>query len=92
MLFVGYSSPFNTRMPAIVITQLDHIQIPPGTCNFLTNQPQSVQLSLSTGLRSQTLTCIHMIVTHLTNIIINYADDTTHDIVVGLISDGDELA
>lgn len=33
-----------------------------------------------------------MIVTHPTNIIINYADDTTHDIVVGLISDEDELA
>ncbi|XP_028311351.1 uncharacterized protein LOC114468574 [Gouania willdenowi] len=61
MLFVDYSSAFNTIIPDILITKLLKLQIPLPTCNwiknFLTSRPQSVRLgphhsstiTLSTG-------------------------------------------
>ncbi|XP_061590888.1 uncharacterized protein LOC133456429 [Cololabis saira] len=48
MLFVDYSSAFNTIIPDILITKLTTIGLPPLTCawirNFLTNRPQTVRL------------------------------------------------
>ncbi|XP_028299247.1 thymidylate kinase isoform X1 [Gouania willdenowi] len=61
MLFVDYSSAFNTIIPDILITKLLKLHIPLPTCNwiknFLTSRPQSVRLgphhsstiTLSTG-------------------------------------------
>ncbi len=61
LLFVDYSSAFNTIIPDILITKLDTLGLPPLTCawikDFLTNRPQSVRLgphvsstrTLSTG-------------------------------------------
>ena len=49
MLFVDYSSAFNTIIPDILITKLLELQIPLPTCNwirnFLSSRPQSVRLS-----------------------------------------------
>uniref|UniRef100_A0A8C5G818 Reverse transcriptase domain-containing protein n=2 Tax=Gouania willdenowi TaxID=441366 RepID=A0A8C5G818_GOUWI len=61
MLFVDYSSAFNTIIPDILITKLNTLGLPPLTCawirDFLTNRPQTVRLgphlsstrTLSTG-------------------------------------------
>ncbi|KAK0148357.1 NLR family CARD domain-containing protein 3 [Merluccius polli] len=61
MLFVDYSSAFNTIIPDILITKLITLGLPPLTCawikDFLTNRPQTVRLgphlsstrTLSTG-------------------------------------------
>ena len=61
MLFVDYSSAFNTIIPDILTTKLDTLGLPPLTCtwikDFLTNRPQTVRLgphrsstrTLSTG-------------------------------------------
>uniref|UniRef100_A0A8C7X192 Reverse transcriptase domain-containing protein n=1 Tax=Oryzias sinensis TaxID=183150 RepID=A0A8C7X192_9TELE len=61
MLFVDYSSAFNTIIPDILIRKLDTIGLPPLTCawikDFLTDRPQAVRLgphlsptrTLSTG-------------------------------------------
>uniref|UniRef100_A0A669EXY2 Reverse transcriptase domain-containing protein n=1 Tax=Oreochromis niloticus TaxID=8128 RepID=A0A669EXY2_ORENI len=61
MLFVDYSSAFNTIIPDILITKLVTLGLPPLTCawikDFLTNRPQTVRLgphlsstrTLSTG-------------------------------------------
>ena len=61
MLFVDYSSAFNTIIPDILTIKLDTLGLPPLTCSwikdFLTNRPQTVRLgphlsstrSLSTG-------------------------------------------
>uniref|UniRef100_A0A669B3Y2 Reverse transcriptase domain-containing protein n=1 Tax=Oreochromis niloticus TaxID=8128 RepID=A0A669B3Y2_ORENI len=61
MLFVDYSSAFNTIIPDILIDKLVNLDFPPSTCawikNFLTDRSQSVKvgnqqsstLSLSTG-------------------------------------------
>ncbi|KAK0149886.1 RNA-directed DNA polymerase from mobile element jockey [Merluccius polli] len=91
LLFVNYSSAFNTIVPDIL--------------NFLTNQPQvvtvgqahSATLTLGTGspqgcvlspllYNLYTSDCTPK---HPTNSIIKFADDTT---VVGLITGGDETA
>ncbi len=48
MLFVDYSSAFNTIIPDRLITKLDTLGLPPLTCawikDFLTNRPQTVRL------------------------------------------------
>uniref|UniRef100_A0A669EHA4 Reverse transcriptase domain-containing protein n=1 Tax=Oreochromis niloticus TaxID=8128 RepID=A0A669EHA4_ORENI len=61
MLFVDYSSAFNTIIPDILINKLVNLGLPPLTCawikDFLTNRPQTVRLgphlsstrTLSTG-------------------------------------------
>ncbi len=61
MLFVDYSSAFNTIIPDILCNKLLQLQIPPTTCtwikHFLSNRPQTVRLgphhsstlTLSTG-------------------------------------------
>lgn len=51
MLFVDYSSAFNTIIPDILITKLTYLGLPPLTCSwikdFLTNRPQVVKLGSS---------------------------------------------
>ncbi|KAF7650741.1 hypothetical protein LDENG_00121410 [Lucifuga dentata] len=104
MLFVDYSSAFNTIIPNILINKMT-----PHTCawikDFLTNCPQTVKLGphlsttimVSTGspqgcVLSPTLYSLYTYdctPAHPTNTIIKFADDTT---VVGLISGGDESA
>lgn len=102
MIFVDYSSAFNTFIPDILIH-------PPLMCawvkDFLINRPQTVRLGphlsstrmLSTSspqgcVLSLLLYCLY---THdcrpayKNNLIIKFADDTT---VVGLILKGDETA
>ncbi len=48
MLFVDYSSAFNTIIPDRLITKLDTLGLPPLTCawikDFLTNRPKTVRL------------------------------------------------
>lgn len=57
MLFIDYSSAFNTIVPSKLITKLGNLGIDPSLCNwildFLTNRPQSVRLDKHT---SSTLT------------------------------------
>ncbi len=57
MLFVDYSSAFNTIVPSQLINKLHALGLTPSTCNwlldFLTNRPQSVRLDM---YRSSTLT------------------------------------
>ena len=61
MLFIDYSSAFNTIIPDILVSKLTDLGIPPRTCtwikDFLTDRPQTVKLgphlsstrTLSTG-------------------------------------------
>ncbi|KAK3566444.1 hypothetical protein QTP86_033288 [Hemibagrus guttatus] len=61
MLFVDYSSAFNTIIPSTLTTNLEHLGLSPSLCqwisNFLTGRPQAVRmgrhvsasLTLSTG-------------------------------------------
>ena len=61
MLFIDYSSAFNTIIPDILVTKLSNLGLPTPTCSwikdFLTNRPQTVKLgphlsstrTLSTG-------------------------------------------
>ncbi|KAK3541242.1 hypothetical protein QTP86_016911 [Hemibagrus guttatus] len=61
MLFVNYSSAFNTIIPFTLTTKLQHLRLSPSLCqwisNFLTSRPQAVRmgrhvsasLTLSTG-------------------------------------------
>ncbi len=50
MLFVDYSSAFNTIVPSQLINKLHALGLTPSTCNwlldFLTNRPQSVRLDM----------------------------------------------
>lgn len=74
MLFVDYSSAFNTIIPDILINKLDTLGLPSltFTCkDFLTNSLYTYDCRPA----------------HRNNIIVKFADDTT---VVGLISEGDE--
>jgi len=61
LLFIDYSSAFNTIIPDILVCKLSNLGLPPPTCSwikdFLTNRPQRVRLgphhsstrTLSTG-------------------------------------------
>ncbi|KAF7652535.1 hypothetical protein LDENG_00095010 [Lucifuga dentata] len=97
MLFIDYSSAFNTIFPDILVSKLLDLHLPLSTCtwikNFLTNQPQTVKLgshlssslTLSTGSpQGCTYDCTP---SYPTNTIIKFADNVT---MVGLISGGDE--
>lgn len=64
MLFIDFSSAFNTVIPSRLVTKLHDLGISPSLCNwtldFLTNRPQSVRLddfttstlNLNTGVPS----------------------------------------
>ncbi|KAF7662859.1 hypothetical protein LDENG_00225120 [Lucifuga dentata] len=99
MLFIDYSSAFNTIIPDILVDKLTDLDSPPPHCawikDFLTDRPQSVKvgplcsstLMLSTSFpQGYTHDCTLI---HPTNTIIKFADDTT---VVGLITGEDEMA
>ncbi|KAK3511381.1 hypothetical protein QTP70_005306 [Hemibagrus guttatus] len=81
MLFIDFSSAFNTIIPQHLTEKLSLLGLNTSLCNwildFLTGRPQSVQIGNS-------ITTMHN-----SNHIIKFADDTT---VVGLISMNDESA
>ncbi len=102
MLFIDFSSAFNTIIPQQLINKLNLLSPNASLCNwildFLTGRPQSVRVgrntssttTLSTGVLSPllfTLLTHDCIAKFSSNHIIKFADDTT---VVGLISNNDE--
>ncbi|KAF7641414.1 hypothetical protein LDENG_00282120 [Lucifuga dentata] len=102
MLFVDYSSAFNTIIPDILINKLSALGLSSLTCrwikDFLTNRPQIVRvgshlsstITLSTGSSQGCVLSplLYSLYTYDCSII-KLADDTT---VIGLISGGDESA
>ncbi|KAK3571582.1 hypothetical protein QTP86_014551, partial [Hemibagrus guttatus] len=109
ILFVDYSSAFNTILPHILVGKLEDLGLPHSTCmwinSFVSNHSQRVRvgrhtstaLSLSTGSPQgcvlspllYTLYTHDCTPAHHSNTIVKFVDETT---VVGLISEGDELA
>ncbi len=103
MLFIDFSSAFNTIIPQQLINKLNLLGLNNSLCNwildFLTGRPQSVRvghntsstITLSTGAPQGCV--LSPLLTHdctakfSSNHIIKFADDTT---VVGLISNNDE--
>jgi gmma-aminobutyric acid receptor subunit gamma len=105
MLFIDYSSAFNTIVPSKLIIKFRALGLNPALCNwvldFLTvvkigNIP-STMLILNTGAPQgcmlspllYSLFTHDCVATHASNSIIKFADDTT---VVGLITNNDETA
>ncbi|KAK3568591.1 hypothetical protein QTP86_009402 [Hemibagrus guttatus] len=86
MLFVDYSSAFNTIIPSILTTKLEILGL--SLCrwisNLLTDRPQAVCVGKHV---SPSLT--HCVATSSSTNIIEFADDTA---VVGLISNNDKTA
>ncbi|KAK0133341.1 putative RNA-directed DNA polymerase from transposon BS [Merluccius polli] len=99
MLFVDYSSVFNTIIPDILIRKLTDLVLSSHICcwimDFLSNRPQTVKLGPHTSTTLTLSTGSPLAYTHdcnpsyPNNAIIKFADDTT---LVGLISGGDESA
>jgi hypothetical protein len=103
MLFIDYSSVFNTIVPTKLITELRTMGLNTSLCNwildFLTGHPQVVRVSnntlatliLNTGAHQGCMLrpLLYSLFTHDYNTIIKFSDDTT---VVGLITDNDETA
>ncbi|KAI3372368.1 hypothetical protein L3Q82_022861 [Scortum barcoo] len=93
MLFVDFSSAFNTVIPDKLILKLHNLGLPSSLCHwirdFLTNRPQVVRIgdNTSSTLVLSTGTPQDCSAIHSTNTIVKFADDTT---IVGLISDNDE--
>ncbi len=98
MLFVDYSSAFNTTVPATLVAKLQTLGLNRYLCSwildFLTGRSQVVRMGnntssplvLNTGAPQG---CVHTLATHSSNVIVKFADDTT---VIGLITDNDETA
>ncbi len=96
MLFVDYSSAFNTTVPATLVAKLQALGLNRYLCSwildFLTGRSQVVRMGnntssplvLNTGAPQG---CVHTLATHSSNVIVKFADDTT---VIGLITDNDE--
>jgi hypothetical protein len=103
MLFIEYSSAFNTIVPSKLITKLRILGLNTSLCNwirdFLTGRPQVVRvgsntsatLILNTGAPQGCVLSplLYSLFTHDCMAIITFADDTT---VVTLITDNDETA
>ncbi|KAF7699141.1 hypothetical protein HF521_003883, partial [Silurus meridionalis] len=105
MLFVDYSSAFNTIIPSTLTSQLEVLPLCQCISNFLTDRPQAVRvgkhtsstLTLSTGaphccVLSPLLYSLYTydcVATSNSTTIIKFADDT---VVVGRISNNDETA
>ncbi|MCJ8743769.1 hypothetical protein PDJAM_G00098070 [Pangasius djambal] len=103
MLFIDFSSAFNTIIPQLLIGKLNLLGLNTSLCNwipdFLTGRPHSISntTTLSTGPPQGcvlspflfTLMTHDCLAMHSSNHIIKFADDTT---VVGLISKNDESA
>ncbi|KAL0177325.1 hypothetical protein M9458_026219, partial [Cirrhinus mrigala] len=100
MLFVDFSSAFNTVLPSKLITKLRDLDINTSLCNwimdFLTNRPQHVRsghicsttVTLNTRVPQGCSVFTHECrPVYGSNTIIKFADDTT---VIGLISNNDE--
>ncbi len=101
MLFIDFSSAFNTIIPQQLINKLNLLGLNNSLCNwildFLTGRPQSVRVghntSSTTTLSTGAPPLLFTLLTHdctakfSSNHIIKFADDTT---VVGLISNKDE--
>ncbi|KAF7662782.1 hypothetical protein LDENG_00226130 [Lucifuga dentata] len=100
MLFVDFSSAFNTIIPQHLVSKLVPLGFSTPLCNwlldFLTDRPQSVRvgnntssvISLSTG-SPQGCVLSPLLFTLMTHDCRSYEDDTT---VVGLIRDDNDLA
>ncbi|KAK0152895.1 RNA-directed DNA polymerase from mobile element jockey [Merluccius polli] len=86
MLFIDFSSAFNTIDPSKLITKLCDLDIAPSLCNWILDQ-QTAGCVLSPLLYS--LFTNNCTPTHGSNTIVKFADDTT---VIGLISSNDESA
>ncbi len=99
MLFIDFSSSFNTIIPQQLINKLNLLGLNNSLCNwileFLTGRPQSVSATTPQGAPQGCVLSLllFMLLTHdciakfSSNHIIKFADDTT---VVGLISNNDE--
>ena len=102
MLFIDYSSAFNTIVPSKLVIKLETLGLNPALFNwvldFLMGRPQVVRvgnnitpLILNTGAPQL---CVlsplpYSLFTHNSNSIIKFADDNT---VVGLITNNNETA
>ncbi len=104
MLFVDYSSAFNTIVPATLVAKLQTLGLNRSLCSwildFLTGRMgnnTSSLLTLNTGapqgcVLSPLLYSLYThdcAATHSSNVIVKFADDT---MVIGLITDNDETA
>ncbi|KAF7691164.1 hypothetical protein HF521_011461 [Silurus meridionalis] len=89
MLFVDYSSAFNTIIPSTLTSNLEvlglSLPLCQGISNFLTDRTQAVLCSEP----SVVLYTYNCVATFNSNTIIKFADDT---VLVGLISNNDETA
>ncbi len=97
MLFVDFSSTFNTVIPSKLTTKLGNLGINTSLCNwimdFLTNRPQHVRsdhtcfttITLNTGIPQGCVLSLCMDPTPSSS----FSDDTT---VIGLIRDNDKTA
>ncbi|KAK3556754.1 hypothetical protein QTP70_016697, partial [Hemibagrus guttatus] len=85
LLFVDFSSAFNTIIPTLLQTKLTQLSVPSSICqwitSFLTDRPQLVKLGKFTSYSRTTSTAPPRL--------LKFADET---IVIGLIQDGDESA
>ncbi|KAF7656412.1 hypothetical protein LDENG_00041650 [Lucifuga dentata] len=99
ILFVDFSSAFNTIIPALLQDKLSQLNVPDSTCrwitDFLSDRRQRVRLgkhvsdsqTISTGSpQGCTNSCIS---SHRSVKLLKFADDTT---LIGLISHEDESA
>ena len=104
MLFIDYSSAFNTIVPSKLIIKLEALGLNPALCNrvldLLTGHPQVMKVGHipSTLLIPQgcelspllnSLVTHDCVAKHASNSIIKFADDTT---IVGLITNDDKTA
>uniref|UniRef100_A0A3P9CV01 Reverse transcriptase domain-containing protein n=1 Tax=Maylandia zebra TaxID=106582 RepID=A0A3P9CV01_9CICH len=97
LLFVDYSSAFNTIRPYKLRPKLHQLGLNSSLCNwivdFLTNRRQSVRVGKNTSSTLVVNPLLYTLFTHdcisscASNLIVKFADDTT---VLGLISNNDE--
>src|SRR4029434_1230878 len=101
MLFVDFSSAFNTIIPEVLLTKLTQLTVPASTCqwitNFLIDRKQQVRLgeitsstrSVSTGAPQGCVLPLDCTSGDPSVKLLKFADDTS---VIGLIRDDDESA
>ena len=103
MLFIDYSSAFNTTVPSKLVIKLETLGLDPALCNwildFLTGRPQVVKVGnnrstpqiLNTGAPKGVFLALsfYSVFTHASNSSIKFPDDTS---VVGLSTNNDDTA